>query len=481
MVYTYKPTYYSSVQDSIASICKNILPFSFKKRRLPAIAAAEQRLWKQQSDNLKWQQESFHQILNLIGLFNEGILAEAEVSAFRAHLLDTLISSPFDHEQPVILRDKLIFLQELLYANCISEEEYHTSKTPLMQRLSAQGAKINPKDIVVAGSQQRNPNDEWSVIDLQDSGSKNKSKPQKSTIKQVKGTASILGLSSSSSSSNKNDKDKSVISDMSIQNLGVSQENPFWNCEMKEKDEEKPTILMSESVVIEDSSSKKAKRRGFNGFMKWKKSDDLEKDTIPLSLNDSINENSLGVGEGQDTKIKRKLHTDGSSGDFFVDKVLGDKIKEELLKLKAELQLSDDKIDVISTRLPIDKADLKKFFSKKWCDQYGEIVLEVVRKEFKDHVQEIKNTCSAMKKEEQKRSEIKNTCFDMKKEEQKSLETKWTTFDEEDDENCHPNLFADMGRVSSGFGSQKDDRSVRVSKNRNSNDRLFKNNPFFDY
>ncbi|MFS7917414.1 hypothetical protein Hanom_Chr03g00188801 [Helianthus anomalus] len=111
MVYTYTPTYYSSLQDSITSICKNILPFSFKKRRLPAIAAAEQRLWKQQSDNLKWQQESFHQILNLMGLFKEGILAEGEVSAFRAHLLDTLVSSPYDHEQPVILRDKLIFLQ----------------------------------------------------------------------------------------------------------------------------------------------------------------------------------------------------------------------------------------------------------------------------------------------------------------------------------------------------------------------------------
>ncbi|KAI3709341.1 hypothetical protein L2E82_39101 [Cichorium intybus] len=457
MVYTYTPTYYSSLQDSIASICKNILPFSFKKRRLPAIAAAEQRLWKQQSDNLKWQQESFHQILNLMGLFKEGILAESEVSAFRSHLLETLISSPFDHEQPVILRDKLIFLQELLYANCISEEEYHKSKTPLLQRLSAQGAKINPKDIAITGPQQKNPNDEWSVIDLKDSGSKNKSKPQKSTIK---GTASILGLSSSSS--NKNGKDKSDF-DTGTQNLGVSQENPFWNCEMKEKEEEKPTILMSESVVIEDSSSKKGKRRGFNGFMKWKKSDDFEKDTVPLSQSDSINESCLGVGEGPDTKIKRKLHTNGSSGDFFVDKVLGDKIKDELLKTKSELQLSDDQIEVISTRLPIDKADLKKFFPKKWCDQYGETVLEIVRKEYKDHVEEIKNTCSAMKKEP------------------KTLEPKWTTFDEDDNENCHPNLFADTGRVSSGFGSQKDDRSVRVSKNRNSTDRLFKNNPFFDY
>lgn len=106
MVYTYTPTYYTSLQDSITSICKTILPFSFKKRRHPAI-----RLSKQQSDNLKWQQDSFHQILNLMGLCKEGIVPANEVSAFRSHLLETLIASPPDHEPPLILRDKLIFLQ----------------------------------------------------------------------------------------------------------------------------------------------------------------------------------------------------------------------------------------------------------------------------------------------------------------------------------------------------------------------------------
>lgn len=108
MVYAYTPTYYSTLHDSITSLCKTILPFSFKKRRLPA---AEHRLSKLQSDNLKWQQDSFHQILNLMGLHKEGILAESEVSAFRIHLLETLIASPAEHEQPVILRDKLVFLQ----------------------------------------------------------------------------------------------------------------------------------------------------------------------------------------------------------------------------------------------------------------------------------------------------------------------------------------------------------------------------------
>lgn len=108
MVYAYTPAYYSSLHDSITSLCKTILPFSFKKRRL---IAAEQRLSKQQSDNLKWQQDSFHQIFNLMGLQKEGIVLESEVSVFRTRLLETLIASPPDQEQIVILRDKLVFLQ----------------------------------------------------------------------------------------------------------------------------------------------------------------------------------------------------------------------------------------------------------------------------------------------------------------------------------------------------------------------------------
>lgn len=107
MVYSYTPTYYSTIHDSITSLCKTILPFS-KKRRL---TASERKQSKLQSDNLKWQQESFHQILNLMGLHKEGILADTEVSAFRCHLLHTLIASPPEQEFPAILKDKLLFLQ----------------------------------------------------------------------------------------------------------------------------------------------------------------------------------------------------------------------------------------------------------------------------------------------------------------------------------------------------------------------------------
>ncbi|KAJ6435721.1 hypothetical protein OIU84_000854 [Salix udensis] len=121
-----------------------------------------------QSDNLKWQQDSFHQILNLMGLHKEGILSENEVSAFKTHLLETLIASPLEHEQAVILRDKLVFLQELLYAKCISEDEYHSSKRPLLQRLAVQGAEIDSRDVIVAGPKDTKEKieEEWSDIDF---------------------------------------------------------------------------------------------------------------------------------------------------------------------------------------------------------------------------------------------------------------------------------------------------------------------------
>lgn len=115
MVYSYTPAYYSTLHDSITSLCKTILPFSFKKRRLQA---ADHKLSKLQSENLKWQQDSFHQMLNLMGLHREGILAETEVVAFRCHLLETLIVSPPEQEQPIILRDKLLFLQVNLMWVC---------------------------------------------------------------------------------------------------------------------------------------------------------------------------------------------------------------------------------------------------------------------------------------------------------------------------------------------------------------------------
>lgn len=423
-------------------------------------------------------------MLNLMGLHKEGILAETEVSAFRTHLLETLIASPVEHELPSMLRDKLLFLQELLYAKCISSEDYHASKRPLLQRLAVQGAEIEAKDVIVAGQRdpKENAEEEWSVIDLKDekcllknkenSNSKNKSK-HGSAVKQIKGAASVLGFYRPG----KNKEEKSIFdteSNFANNEMRYSRENPFWDSHLKHKESEKPSILMPESLPLESTKrkpfrtlfqreqreghgggpgggdgdqngagsaergAKSAKKQwGFDGFKKWKKSDS-DDETAPLPLNERSDSKAYlesgrlvasPIGEGPDTKlIKRKLHSDGSPSDFFIDKVLGDKIKKELSRIQTELcttnpnlQFSNDQIEAISTKLPVDKAELKKFFPKSWCDRYGDVVLDVVKKEFKDHVGEMDNMRSAAR-------------------ERHGHSMGWTTF--EDDENCHPNLFA---------------------------------------
>ncbi|XVE71569.1 hypothetical protein DITRI_Ditri10aG0161700 [Diplodiscus trichospermus] len=481
MVHGYTPTYYSTLHDSITSICKTILPFSFKKRRLPA---AEHRLSKLQSDNLKWQQDSFHQILNLMGLHKEGILGEAEVAAFRTHLLETLIASPPELEQPIILRDKLVFLQELLYAKCISEEEYHSSKRPLLQRLAVQGSEIEVKDVIVANPRdcKENQEEEWSVIDLKDENcitngdnvlhSKNKPK-NNSTMKHIKGAASVFGFGTSQKQSiNRSEKSIFDVDSQSSAFKMGSTENPFWNSHMKGNESETKSILMQEETLSresvkengsiadkgkrkpfrtlfqreqreghggggtdydpgsEEKASKSAKKQwSFDGFKKWKRNDS-EDETAPLPLNERSDSESFqgscqpvatGIGEGPDTKqIKKKLHANGAPSDFFIDKVLGDNIKKELSRIQTELsttnpnlKFSNDQIEAISTTLPVDKADLK-MFPKSWCDRYGDVVLDVVKKEFKDHIGEMENMRNATRKKHNNNS------------------MQWTTF--EDDE-----------------------------------------------
>ncbi|XP_009338414.2 uncharacterized protein LOC103930768 [Pyrus x bretschneideri] len=443
MVYSYAPTYYSTLHDSMTSLCKSILPFGFKKRRLPA---AEQKLSKLQSDNLKWQQDSFHQMMNLMGLHKEGILAETEVSAFRLHLLETLVASPVaEHEQPVILRDKLLFLQELLYAKCISEDEYHSSKRPLLQRLAAQGAEVEAKDVIASGSlpakdlKENADQEQWSEIDLKDekclltkdkgsSNSKNKLK-HSSAVKQIKGAASVLGFvspfkqgknrgeksifdlpdsskfSSASSSKHEAGDQSSILMPESLTQVAMKESGsadrtrrkPFRNLFQREQREGQE----DHGHENEQTPSKSAKKQwGFDGFKKWKRSDSEENETTPLPLNErSDSEVHLklvpsSMGEGPDTKlIKRKLLSDGSPSDFFIDKVVGEKIKKELSRIQTELcasnpnlRFTNEQIEAISTRLPVDKADLKKFFPESWCDRYGGVVLDVVRKEFKEHV-----------------------------------------------------------------------------------------------
>ncbi|KAF6147614.1 hypothetical protein GIB67_031605 [Kingdonia uniflora] len=465
MVYTYTPTYYSSLHDTITSLCKTIIPFSsLKKRRLPGVVA-ERKLSKLQTENLKWQQESFHKILNMMGLYKEGMILETEVFAFRSSLLDKLIASPADQEQPIIIRDKLLFLQELFYAKCISEEEYHCSKRPLLQRLAVQGAEIEARDVVLARQPTESLEEEWSAIDIKDEegglnkenlNSNNKSK-HNTPMKRIKGAASMISFVTPHKSDKNKGKKGTMYPAPATKECGSFKENPFWDIPSEAKESETCSIFMSGSSEVEpvkaekergstekvkkkafrtlfqreqkegnggnhnvpeteEKVSKSAKKQwGFDGLKKWKCSNP-EDETASLPLGGERSDDQVcsnpcrlvrsPIGEGPDTKlIKKKIHSDGSASDFFIDKV------------KTINPFKNDQIEAISTRLPVDKADLKKFFPKSWCDRYGDIVLDVVKKEFKDHVGEM----------------------DTSRHDRNSQD--WVAFDDYNSENYHPNLF----------------------------------------
>ncbi|KAL8488475.1 hypothetical protein ACS0TY_024665 [Phlomoides rotata] len=462
MAYTYTPTYYSSLHDSITSICKNILPFSFKKRRLPAIAAAEKLLSKQQSDNLKWQQESFHQILNLMGLCKEGILHEDEVSAFRSHLLETLIASPIDYEPPVILRDKLIFLQELLYSKCISEDEYHASKRPLLQRLAVQGAEIGETDVIVA-PQTKISNEEKCLVNTESLMTKNKAK-EGSNQKKMKGGSSVFAFVSPDKYGKLKEEDDKDAANTNVggNELMCSTENPFWGVNLNEKESESKSILMMESLPEKQGGvSKKGERKpfralfqqeddpvldnkekgklmkktwgGFDGFKKWKKNKS-EDETAPLSLCEK-SDNASYVVENSNGESRKKLH---SPADLFVDEAFGENVKKELCRIQTEL-------DARSARVSLSSR----------CDQNGNPALNVVR--------ERENSRGAARLE-------------------KRNSKRWTTFD--DEENSHPNLFAPQDSSSSSYSMKQarlsSSRTARSSFNSSSIDKGFKYNPFFD-
>ncbi|KAK9698020.1 hypothetical protein RND81_08G077300 [Saponaria officinalis] len=452
MGYTHKAAYYGTMQDSIASICKSILPFSFKK---PTLGAAEQKLSKQQSDNLKWQQNSFHQILNLIGLHKHGLLAFSEVVAFRTHLLDTLIASKgVELEQPAILRDKLLFLQELLYAKCISEEEYHSSKRPLLQRLAVQGVELEARDVIVGAQKDRSDEEQevWSTIDLKDeqslakkanSSSKNKLKNgTSSAIKHIKDTASVLGLGSFHKLG-KNRRQRSVFDNAGIsgkENVQADQ-NPSFDGHDKENDSQIKSVFLSEQNGERCQGKDEPKGRqklackdwGIDRFKRWKRTN-LEDEITPLPLHHDLNnfgdvkESCKLVASPDDEQCKNKLLSDSPPSSFIIDKILGDKIKKKLTRIQTQLsstnpnfEFSDDQMEAICTTLPVDKSDLKHLFSKSWHNQYGDLLLDVVKKEFKKHVEENEN--------------LRNATLERRHTSSK----RWTAFID-DDQNCDPNL-----------------------------------------
>ncbi|GMH04606.1 hypothetical protein Nepgr_006446 [Nepenthes gracilis] len=523
MGYTYTPTYYSSFQDSIASLCKTILPFSFKKRPL---LAAEQKLQKQQSDNLKWQQNSFHQILNLTGLHKEGILPETEVASFRSRLLETLIVSQPGQEQPAILRDKLLFLQELLYAKCISAEEYHASKRPLLQRLALQGAEIDARDLIVGSASNGSSDEEWSVIDLRDeqcllnkgdSCSKDKSKQASAAIRHIKGAASVFGFGSSQKQG-KNREEKSIFDLPGINNQNpVSPnipedenahlgENPFWDDRLKEKHTDTKSILMSETIVpesdrygrksggadnsnkvkrdaflgifhkeqkeghgvdnkLEGDSTSSGKHWGFDGFKKWKRSSNMEDErALPFGERSEIEAYYMGTSNLDGKRIREGPVTKQIKRKLhaagYASEFSIDKVPGE--KIKRELSRIQNELSSTNPNLKISNGQMEAISTK--------FPVDIPKSSWRDH-----QYGDVVKKE------FKGHVGEM--EHVKSM-MRWATF--EDEENFHPNLFAARvltnGSSSSGSHSSsvKSFGNISFFHDQNENNMTAKNqNPFW--
>uniref|UniRef100_A0A0D9XGM8 Uncharacterized protein n=1 Tax=Leersia perrieri TaxID=77586 RepID=A0A0D9XGM8_9ORYZ len=436
MGYTYTPTYYSGLQDTIATLCKSILPFgSFRSgRRLTADQAAARR----HADAIKWQQESFHRILHLSALHREGIVPASDVDAFRADMLAALAAAPLPPahpDPPAILRDKLLFLQELLYAKCISAAEYNSTKRPLAERLAAFGVVVECPDAdvgddggVAAATSSSSAVEEWSEIDLRDppptapasdKPSKHKAfvPPWKSRGKKEQHDANRAPLAQVDQ--NSSSKSASVLMAESLPSESI----PSAKAEkvgkrrhltaMFHSENKEPAAAAAMEGVAEEKDAVKGKKKsswGFDGLKKWKKaagSDEAaaggERPECAAPPRSSYSECRLEASPaiGKDAKrAKKKLHMttgdDDSASDLANDKVLVENTKKELSRIQAELSstnrnlnFSDQQIEAISTRLPVDKSDLKTFFPKAWCDEHGDNVINAAKKEFKEHVEEM--------------------------------------------------------------------------------------------
>ncbi|KAI4984478.1 hypothetical protein ZWY2020_017108 [Hordeum vulgare] len=415
MGYTYTPTYYSGLQETIASVCKSI--FSRPGKRLTADQAAARR----HADALKWQQDSFHRILHLSALHREGIVPAADVHAFRASVLAALSAppqGPADH--PPILRDKLLFLQELLRAKCVSPAEYNAAKRPLVQRLAELGVVIDCPDADDAGTvpATRSSAEEWSEIDLQDpppppsAGDKPKHKafisPWKSRGKKEQDVPPRPPLAR---------VDQNNHSSVLMAEISPSEVTPAGKADKGKRrhltamfhgsgggENKEPAAAVEESA---DEKGRKKSSWGFNGLKKWKKSGAGGNEDAPAGGDSALPRSSysecrLEASPAPDAKrAKKKLHATAAAGDVSAsdlanDKVLVEETKKELSRIQAELSstnrnlnFSDQQIEAISTKLPLDKSDLKTFFPKAWCDQNGDGVIDAAQKEFKGHVEEM--------------------------------------------------------------------------------------------
>ncbi|KAI5084476.1 hypothetical protein GOP47_0000645 [Adiantum capillus-veneris] len=497
----------------------------------------------QHSDNLKWQQDMFHRLLHLLYLSKEGLASEQQLASSKSQVLTFLESMHPDGEWPEFTRDKLLFLQDLLFASCISENEYHASKKPLILRLADQGAILDAEDFIFDSSTANDAKmvkskgivrtsstrraKARSVADLDISRTPTGKTESDATIKpaspsplkQVMGAVRRFNRTASGSGKASDgfmrlDKESTppkvphALDFLRPEHCPV-REPPSPQQAFQQRTTESPASLNNQDVILpamgvassgdehrdgdvcnwfmSPPSSPKCNltpdvadpllgqsslmhsskfpgggtpsrlRTVLTGLMSKKiMQSDVEKSSkalvsqaskahntdgeeersspvvkgskwgldilrIPRKLQFEQEENvaciqkktSCEAGNGiSDRQIQtvesggfespftkkhvKKVHPKGASSDFIIDKVLGENIKNELSRIRVEMNkgqtgqtFSNEQIDAIATKLPMDKADLKKFFPQTWCETYGDIVLNVVQKEFKEHVEEM--------------------------------------------------------------------------------------------
>ncbi|CAM6059503.1 unnamed protein product [Sphagnum tenellum] len=398
----------------------------------------------QQADNLVWQQEAFHKVLKLQALLKEGLISEAELQTCRKDILAVVAAVHQDGEWANFTRDKLLFLQDLLREGCISESEYHATKQPILSRLAEQGAELDSQDFVML------------VSPLPQRGSIGHDAPDCRATVVTTGVETATEKSSSSTTTTDHAQNYSPISRKKKMAAADASTTTTRKTPIKQ-------VLEAMSCIKNNRANwyvRKKKGGMLSGLVRklhGGESDVSSEAYSPLNMKEETPENggkdgklpqsglidagvlkegNNGQGPPDIVKYKKKVNAKGSPTNFFIDKVVGDNIKTELTQIRTEMSetspgqtFTNEQIEAIATRLPVDKVELQWFFPKSWCDRYGDVVLEVVHKEFRAHVGEMENL--------QKAGRLKRAASKATKEKEMTAAFAKT---ENDENSGHPNI-----------------------------------------
>lgn len=202
-----------------------------------------------------------------------------------------------------------MILQELFYAKCISADEYHSSKRPLIQRLAVRGVEIDCKHVII-GDPAAAPEEEWSVIELRDKESP--APAEKTKYKTpIKSFISWRG------------KDK-------------KEQFKYMNAANMEN---ASSILMPESspTVAPKPDKSKRKQWGFDGLKKWKKANPAEdENAAPYRL----------LGERTDDNASSSVTCTPLASPIHDEGPDTKSIKKELYRIKPELSATHPNLNL---------------------------------------------------------------------------------------------------------------------------------------